>query len=269
MVDKRNIIRLILLTASFALIFINLYSPFGATGWFNISKLEFFIYSSLVILTGVCVVVISRVILYQWVKRGHAISLGNYLIWIMCEIISMAMFYTLYEHWLLNDPRPFQEIFKVSLLNTSLVLLLPYSVLWLYFSWHDKTLKLNALAEEENRSEEPRGMIHFKDDKGNLRFSVKQQDVLYLKGTDNYVTIYYRDQPQMAHFMIRNTLKQLEEELRPQKIIRCHRSYMANIDLVKLIERDKDGLHIRMDFHQQIDIPVSKSYMDDIFKLFT
>ncbi len=39
--EKGNIIRLILFTSLFALVFINIYSPFGADRWFNLTRLEF------------------------------------------------------------------------------------------------------------------------------------------------------------------------------------------------------------------------------------
>ena len=63
--EKQNIIRLILFTSLFALVFINAYSPFGADRWYNLTRLEFFTYSSLTILIGVLVVVISRIIMYH------------------------------------------------------------------------------------------------------------------------------------------------------------------------------------------------------------
>ena len=69
--EKQNIVRLILFTSLFALVFINIYSPFGADKWFNLTKFEFFTYSSLIILTGVLVVVISRIIMYQVCKRTY------------------------------------------------------------------------------------------------------------------------------------------------------------------------------------------------------
>ena len=52
LIEKRNIINLILFTALFALVFINIYSPFGADKWFNLTRFQFFTYSSLVILAG-------------------------------------------------------------------------------------------------------------------------------------------------------------------------------------------------------------------------
>ena len=77
--EKQNIIRLVLFTALFALVFINTYSPFGADRWYNLTKLEFFTYSSLTILVGVLVVVISRILMYQVCKK-HTINLWQYLV---------------------------------------------------------------------------------------------------------------------------------------------------------------------------------------------
>ena len=58
--EKSNIVRLILLTAFFALVFINIYKPFSSSNWYRVSEFKFFVFSSLIILTGVLVVVISR-----------------------------------------------------------------------------------------------------------------------------------------------------------------------------------------------------------------
>ena len=100
--EKQNILRLILFTSLFALIFINFYSPFGSGTWFNVTRLQFFTYSSLIILTGVLVVVISRVIMYQVSKR-NTILLWHYLLWIFAEVLSMALSYAAFEKFLLSD----------------------------------------------------------------------------------------------------------------------------------------------------------------------
>lgn len=270
LVEKGNIIRLIFITAGFALLFINIYNPFGSKSWIpDVSDLRFFLYTNLIILTGVLVVVISRIIMYKVASRGLKISLGNYLIWVAVEIISMSLFYAIYEQFIiLKDTRTFIEVFKASLFNTSLVLLLPYGTLWLYFSWRDKNKIIKELAMDDQKPAEVKGMIHFKDDKGNLRFSIKQQEILYIKGADNYATIYYNDHNKVEHQLLRNTLKNLEEELQDNKIVRCHRSFMININRVKLIEKDKDGLLLRLDHPQAIEVPVSKTYFNEVFKLF-
>lgn len=120
---KQNIVRLILWTALFALVFINIYKPFSSTSWYKVSEFKFFVFSSLIILTGVLVVVLSRIILFHWGKR-HAITVRTYAIWIVLEIFFMSLFYTIYT-LVLNPEREYMEVFNDSAVNTSLVLLLP------------------------------------------------------------------------------------------------------------------------------------------------
>lgn len=265
--DKQNIVRLILFTAVFALIFINIYSPFNVDTWFNISKLQLLFYSSGIILTGVLVVVISRIIMYHTVKRGVQLLIYEYLIWVLAEILCMALFYTFYELVILNDPRPFTDVLKKSALNTSLIILLPYSVLWLYFSWKDKKNMIIELTETPDVSSQ-KVMIPFRDEKGTLRLSLKRSDILYLQGSDNYVTIWYNAQNKVAKYLLRNTLKKLEDELMAESIIRCHRSYLVNMDKVELIRREKEGLVIELDSNSPASVPVSRSYMNQVLLAF-
>lgn len=265
--EKRNITRLIIFTAAFALIFINIYSPFGVTTWYKVTKPELLFYSSLIILTGVLVVVISRIILYQVVKRGIRITIGNFIFWIAAEVFSMALFYVLYEIFIMAEKRTFWELYKISFTNTALVLLLPYSITWLYFSWIDKNKQIQKLYES-GEVPEAKGMLPFKDEKGIMRISVKTADLLYLQAADNYVTIFYNHQQKPAKYMLRSSLKMIETDLTYSPLIRCHRSYMVNFEKVKIIRREKDGLKLELESPVPIEIPVSKTYMEEVFKAF-
>lgn len=169
--EKRNIVRLVIFTSLFALVFINIYSPFGVDKWFELTKLQLLTYSSLIILTGVLVVVISRIIMFQVCKR-HLISIWQYLLWIFIEVLFMALFYALFEKLFLDDSRIFSDLVKLSARNTALVLLFPYSILWLYFSWKDKKEQIDRLAEVQTFPANNRNMIPFYDDKGILKFSI-------------------------------------------------------------------------------------------------
>ena len=268
-VKKTNIITTVIFTAVFALVFINVYSPFSVNKWFHLKSIELFFYSSLVILTGMLVIVISRILLYYRCKRFGNINYLQYAIWILLEVISMAVFYTLFVRYILNDTRDFLLIFKVSIRNTALVLFLPYSILWLYFSWRDKSETLEKLKSEDAPPPVNRKMIAFYDEQGKLRLSVKHEDIVYLESADNYVSIHYQDKGKTIKFMLRNSLKNLEELLKHRNIIRTHRSYMVNFDKVKLIRKEKDGLHFELDVEEKIDLPISKTYMTEVIKSFS
>jgi hypothetical protein len=267
LVLKQNIVKLILFTALFALVFINIYAPFGVEYWFKISKWGLLAYSSLIILTGVLVVVVSRIIMYHY-SKNHPIKLWIYLAWVAVEVFCMALFYTLFESLILKDERFFMDMLKLSIQNTALVLLLPYSVLWLYFSWHDKKFKLEQL-ESGKFNVDTRNLVSFKDERGTLRLSVKQTDLLYLESADNYVKVHYKEHNKSTSYLLRNSLKKLETELPEDFFIRCHRSYLINMKLINTIKREKEGVFLELDTEPVIRIPVSKTYIDTVIRRFT
>jgi len=266
--EKQNIVRLVLFTSLFALVFINAYSPFGADRWYNLTRLEFFTYSSLTILIGVLVVVISRIIMYHVSKR-HSIIIWQYLIWIFAEILFMALAYAMFEKLFLKDTRFFADLVRNSSRNTALVLLLPYSILWLYFSWQDKKEQIERLADFQPLSDNIRNMIPFYDDKGILKFSIKKENLLYLESAENYVNICYLNKGKVSKYLLRDTLKKIEETFSGTEIIRCHRSYMVNFEKVRVVRKDKDGLKLEFDNPSVTDIPVSRTYVNSVMQTFS
>ena len=263
---KQNIVRLILWTALFALVFINIYKPFSSTSWYKVSEFKFFVFSSLIILTGVLVVVLSRIILFHLGKR-HAITVRTYAIWIVLEIFFLSLFYTIYT-LVLNPEREYMEVFNDSAVNTSLVLLLPYSVLHLYFSYKEKERQLRLLEENQTEAAVRQSVFSFYDEKNELRLSVKRSNLLYLESADNYVCIWYLNKGQLTKFMLRNSLKAIEESLADTNVLRCHRSFMVNFDQVKVIRREKEGVYLELGIEKVPDIPISKTYSEKVTRWF-
>lgn len=264
---RKNIVRLILFTSVFALVFINIYAPFGADRWFDLTRLQFFTYSSLTILTGVLIVVISRIIMYHYSRR-NTLLVWQYLLWIFGEIALMSLFYGLFEKYVLDDNREFPEIFNISLKNTALVILLPYAISWLWLAWQDKKEQLAMLRDEPDQLTS-KDMVPFYDDKGILKFSVKKENLLYLESAENYVNICYLNKDRISKYLLRDTFKKIEENFAGSDIIRCHRCYIVNFDKVKVIRRDKDGLKLELDVPSAIDIPVSKTYVGSVMQTFS
>jgi hypothetical protein len=265
--EKGNIVTTILFTAGFALLFLNLYKPFGSMTGFNVSGPTLFLYSSGVILAGVLVVAISRIIMYQAVRRSMTLRVWQYLVWVAAEIAAMSLFFTFFEIVILHDERSFADLAGRSVHNTSLTLLLPYAILWLYFSWRDSKMRLSEISEHPELSGQ-KPMIPLRDEKGVLRMSLKRSDIIYMQGSDNYVTIWYQARDKVSKFMLRNTLRVMEDELREESVIRCHRSYLVNIEKVKLIRREKEGLSLELDSTPVCTIPVSRTYMHDVLAAF-
>jgi hypothetical protein len=271
--EKSNVVRLILLTATFALLFINIFQPFGSRGWYpHISDFKYFFFSSLIILTGMLVVVVSRLIMLAYTKKND-LYLWQYLIWILVEIVAMSLFYTLFSKYIPKEGlnRDILEIFRQSTINTSLVLLLPYAILWLYFSWRDKNNLLEKLAKAEPGVEvAKKNLVAFPDEKGELKISIMLENLLYVDSADNYATIHYLNKSKLSHYLIRNSLKWMEENLtKDSPLVRCHRSYIVNLDKVKVLRKTKEGILLELDTDSTPDIPVSKTYYERVMSKFS
>lgn len=266
---KTNIVRFVVFTAVFALVFINIYAPFGVDTWYHkVTELQLFLYSSIVILFGMLVIVISRILMWQF-SRKKALRYGEYAGWIFAEIISLALVYSLIQKLYLDGTADFITVFKKSVQITALVILLPYAILWLYLSLQEKSRLLEKLSHLPPTEVITTGMIAFHDEKQVLRFSIKSEDLLYLESADNYIYIHFLDHSKISKFMVRNSLKKLEPELNQKGLLRCHRSYMVNFEKVKLIKKEKDGLNIELDIPEKISLPVSKTYIDQVIRKFS
>ncbi len=272
MYEKNNIIRLILLTAIFALLFINIFKPFGSRVWYKISDFKFFIFASLIVLVGMLVVVISRLIMLSYIKK-HTFTYLNYGVWVLTEILAMSMFYALFTKFIPaeNADRDFLQIYSDSTLHAALILLLPYSMLWLYFSWREKNRMLEQMKQEDKTVDIPKkNLIGFTDEKGELKISIMLENLLYVDSADNYATIHYLNKSKISHFLIRNSLKWMEENMTKETpLVRCHRSYMVNLDKVKVLRKTKEGILLELDTINTPDIPVSKTYYDRVMAKFS
>jgi hypothetical protein len=86
---------------------------------------------------------------------------------------------------------------------------------------------------------------------------VRLDEIHVLEAARNYVTVYTADR----EFLMRQTLKRLEESLDSESIVRCHRSYLVNLDYIDEIRSTETGGYIiRMECGREV--PLSRSFRD-------
>ncbi len=258
LVDKRNLIKSILFTATFAVIFIIIYQPFGSRNWLpDITFLEYILYSSAIVLLGFAIIACSRVVMYYWNKKCPITHI-QYMWWTICEIVVMSLFFTIIIMIILKSADPV-SIFKESFIYTLLILLIPYIISYMYLSWYEKGKELEK--QKLANKKDPVRMIDFYDEKNVLRLSVLKVNILYIEAADNYVCIYYKNKENISRFLLRNTLKNIDTYLSDTNIVRCHRSYMVNLDFVSVIRRLNNGIFLELSIANVPDIPLTPRYI--------
>lgn len=261
--DKSTIITQVMFVSVFALVFINIYSPFNASSWFEVGRIEFFFYSSALILSGMLIIVLSKLVFVLLVRRIRFTYL-LFAAWNMMEIVLLAAAYLVVDLVLLKSNAELVERFTSLLFITLLVLAIPYSISWMWLSLKDKRTTLENLTADTSLEFREKKMITFRDETEKLRFSIKSEDILFVESTDNYVTVHTIEKGKIKKIMLRNTMKRLEKELEGTLIQRCHRSYMVNFENIKLVKLISANLYIYMDFPEEIRIPVSRTYAEHV-----
>lgn len=260
----KNTIRQILFTALYAFVFINLYRPFGADEMYDVRWWVFLLVSGLLVVVGMLVIILSRLIMLK-IKKTKKITIVGYVLMIVAEVLFMAALYTLLERVVIGNVRPFVLLYIVSVQNSALILLIPYTISLLYFSWKEKKVSLEDLL---NQIRSKPNFVPFKDENNVLRFTLKANDLLYFAASDNYVEVHYKTAKGTKKHLLRNTLKRMEEEYKELPFLRCHRSFMVNLNNVKMFNREKGQAVLWMDDDGDIKIPVSRSYTKQVVEIF-
>lgn len=262
-VKPRNTYFQILFTSLFAYAFILIYHPFGSQSWFEVNTGQFAFYSGSVVVLGMMVVIISRVIMTR-LRKKWAVSILGYSVMIALEVLAMTGFYMMIQKVFLKDHRFWFEVYYTAILNTTLILLMPYLISLLYFAWLDKKLKLDKLLVEKLPESDTPRFINFNDENGETRLALKLDDLLYLEASENYVTIHFLDHTQPNRMLLRNSMKRMEQQLAGYPIVRCHRSYMVNVNRIKLAKKTKSGMVLELAASNPVRLPVSDTYKEEV-----
>ncbi len=293
--SSRSQLIIIAFTAIFALLFINIYTPFNSYSWAPMNETRYFVSSTIVVGGGLILVILSRLLMNLYSRR-RGIYYWLYILWIICEIGLMAIGFTIVAV-ALRMQSDFMQALGISFKNTALIYCIPYIISIIYLSWRENLRRLqemeraNAstatppLGTEESNAEPSEQehtelrhaeqtthnqptMLHFYDERGELRLSVGSESLIYIEAADNYTCIHYLNKGAVRKTMIRSSLKRIGEQLSNSNVRRCHRSYMVNLDQVKIIRRGKEGAHLEMGIEGVPDIPISKTYSNDILQWF-
>lgn len=92
-------------------------------------------------------------------------------------------------------------------------------------------------------------------------FTIDTQTILHIEAMQNYVNVYYTDGDEVKKEVIRNTLTAIEKAISTPSIVRCHRSYLVNIDKIHTVEGNAQGLQLYLSGNGTQAVPVSRKYI--------
>jgi len=93
-------------------------------------------------------------------------------------------------------------------------------------------------------------------------------DLLFIESSDNYSTVVYlkreaNGQMRPTKPLIRSSLSRLEGQLEQPHIVRCHRSFIVNLDRVERVTGNAQGYKLHL-LDGQFQVPVARKYNDTL-----
>ena len=271
---RSNQIAMIIFVPIFALLFITIYRPLnfehidedtGLLTWLNISREVLVQLITLgFIFVGMAVVAVSRWIMGVYTRKRE-LSYMQYISWVAFEILIMALIFTIAALFT-DTPKPVTTLFYNSLVKTILILLIPYVMCYIYFLWQERVAQLRHIRERlaEDETALQAAYVQIYDEKGEMRLSVRREHLFLLESADNYVCVWYINNNSPKKVLVRNTLTKVAKQLESTHIQRCHRSYIINLDLIKVMRREKEGIFVEFGVEGVPDVPISKTYVENI-----
>ena len=258
--------RTVIYDVLFSIGFLALYKPFSSTFWLSASSWRLAGLSLAFYLACIVFLLASRELFFRFQKR-HDAKIRHLAIWTAAELLGLALIYLLFTSSLgYSSHSSSGELLLRTVFCVALILVFPFLLSFMYATIQDKKEEIRLLqlnvAEKDVRPDIP--MVNLYDHNGALKISAAQDDIFYIMSQDNYVSIYYLTGDTMNHYLLRCSTVQVEESLKGTSIIRCHRSYLVNLNHVKMLRHSSGKAVIVLSDNTGTEIPVSRKYYKEL-----
>lgn len=243
----------------FSVIFMNIYTPFSTTAWFNLTDTRLLLSTLVFYILAMIFLLWSKSILFDIAQKRQFTIIGLFGYY-FAEIFVLSILYTLFSV-IPNEQIELSHllhIFSKSSICISLILIIPYTICFLYGLSKGYSEQLN----QKEPDHESNHLINIRDHKNRLKLSLLAETIFYIVSEDNYVKIFYEQNNDIQSAMIRTPSKSLEEVLQAHHIVRCHRSYMVNTEKIQFFNNDRNNMYILLTNRKINPIPVSRTYRE-------
>ncbi len=179
-------------------------------------------------------------------------------------LICNSAAYTFYIHYVGNIPVSFYLVFKISLLSIAPLVVLKISkeykiLIQQVHSLHEENKKL--LVHSSNVINNNIMVETFFSENKSEKIDFELNNILFINSADNYIKIVYKKNDEIKNKLIRNTLKNIEEQLNKYPdFFRCHRTCIVNKKHVENLSRSYKGYGLIISNYKD-EIPVSRQYI--------
>ena len=187
---------------------------------------------------------------------------------VMVLLLLIALGNQLYVAWLTGAPIIAFDLLK-SLEATLLIGIFPtvVSVLTTYIvklrSYTQSAQNLSpmpgAVGMATDVSDKTSMPLTLSSDTGKDEITLKINDLLFIESSENYATVVYLKQNTPTRALLRNTLSRLESQANQPDVVRCHRSFVVNLNQIERVTGNAQGYKLHL-VGGSFVVPVARQY---------
>jgi len=182
-------------------------------------------------------------------------------------VIVLAVLNNLYSLFLRGASFTWSNLFEM-MVSTSLVAIVPgfFMVLLDYNHKLKKYVKeVESFNFDSNQkvTHASQTKIELNNDNSNDVFIINPSTFLYAEADGNYVSIVQLTKGVIEKKLLRSTLKKVEEKISDPNVIKCHRSFIINLQNVEDANGNAQGYKLKMKTVNEI-VPVSRKYVPQV-----
>jgi LytTr DNA-binding domain len=92
------------------------------------------------------------------------------------------------------------------------------------------------------------------------------ESLYFIESSDNYSTVFYEKQGKLQKELLRSSLTRLESQISSENIVRCHRSFIVNLDKVEKVTGNAQGYKLHLEAPELL-VPVARKYSEVVERL--
>ncbi len=249
----------VFLIPAFFVGFCFLYDPFGMKEFYQIGGMGFGFHFIILAVILMAVLAITRLI-FSAIYRHTPFLWWHYTVWCFGEVFVYSLFMALYTTLFYAGEHNYFVALSNCFKFAYLILVYPYLFLIMIQIIRNKNAELNAEPVET--------LVKFYDEHKRLKLTIDPSAIICIQADANYVIIRYMDADRIKEFMLRASMKSVENTVSRHGLVRCHRSFFVNPKYVKMLSKNREGMITAELLHPEVaSIPVSKQFYKQLSEL--
>ncbi|MBB6004710.1 LytTR family DNA-binding domain-containing protein [Arcicella rosea] len=250
--------------------FLLFFQPFDIANWHDDAKVYILMGFGIITSDTMLFIYFGVQSLFPNYFKEEQWTVGREIGMVALNVLSIMTINVLYTQYYISNG--FNMLNLVSMVIYTLVLgVFPATGIILinyifYLKQYSKPPQPSHLPEKHLEEVSTNNEIILIAENGKDSIMLKPDSFFYIESSDNYSTVVFLNENVFQKELIRSSLTRLENQISQTQIVRCHRSFIVNLNKVDKVTGNAQGYKLHLN-ESDFVIPVARRYSEIVYEL--